>query len=360
MDLPRDALQAVTHPDPYPYYEELARGRPLFFDESLKLWVASGAHVVRDALAHPMLRVRPPEEPVPRPLAGTPAGEVFALLVRMNDGDFHVRHRPAVEENAARLGRAAVAEAAALAVDDLAPRTPLDALCSAVAVQAMARLLAVAPDALDSTTEAIHRFTRGIAAGADAAVVEQASQAALALMEQGEAQGLDRVRAANRIALMQQSLDATAGLIGNSLLHLRAEPAHAAEADASLDAMRAFAAEVARWDPSVQNTRRFAAGDMPLAGAQLKCGDTLLLVLAAANRDPALNAQAGHFRPSRPEPRCLGFGHGAHRCPGERIAVEIAAAALLRLRHRHGHSLRVLRHSGYRPLANARIPTFMD
>lgn len=358
MDSPRDALEAVRHPDPYPYYARLQRERPLFFDESAGLWVASGAAVVGQALGHAGLRVRPPAEPVPRALAGTAAGEVFARLVRMNDGEFHARHRPAVQAHTQRFDLAAVARAAVLAVDDLAPRRTPDALLGAIPVQAMARLLGVAPGALDATTDAVQRFTEGIAPGAAPAAVAQASQAAQRLMAQGEAEGLEPVQGANRIALMQQSLDATAGLIGNALLQLQAQPACAAEADLSAEAMRAFTAEVARWDAPVQNTRRFAAADLALHGKQLRCGDTLLLVLAAANRDPALNGQPQRFWPGRPAPRSMGFGSGAHRCPGERIAIEIAAAALARLRRRHGYARRVLQHSGYRPLANARIPTF--
>lgn len=358
MDSPRNALNAVRHPDPYPWYARLLRERPLCFDESLGLWVASGADVVREALAHPALRVRPAAEPVPRAVAGTPAGEVFGLLVRMNDGEFHTRHRPEVQAHAQRFDLDAVARAAAQATDDLAPRCSLSALCSAVPVQAMARLLAVAGDALDATTEAVHHFTAGIAPGATPQALAQASAAARQLMAQGEAEGLDAVRSANRIALMQQSLDATAGLIGNALLRLQAQAADTAHADASAPAMHAFVAEVARWDPSVQNTRRFAAADLELGGARLRAGDSVLLVLAAANRDPALNTQPDRFWPARPSPRTLGFGSGRHQCPGERIAITLAAAAVSRLRERRGPGARAAECTGYRPLANARIPMF--
>jgi len=52
------------------------------------------------------------------------------------------------------------------------------------------------------------------------------------------------------------------------------------------------------------------------------------------------------------------FGHGAHACPGERIALQIAATGLRTLR-----SLAPLARTfgtvrGYRPLPNARIPVF--
>ncbi|HET6828808.1 MAG TPA: cytochrome P450, partial [Ramlibacter sp.] len=108
---PRDAVQAATHPDPYPWYRSLRETQPLAYDPSVKLWVAADARTVLEALAHPQLRVRPPAEPVPAALVGSPAGEVFARLVRMNDGEFHGRHRPEVSAQAQRMSLDAVAAA---------------------------------------------------------------------------------------------------------------------------------------------------------------------------------------------------------------------------------------------------------
>ena len=40
---PQDPIAAVTHPDPYPYYADLAARRPLYRDDALQIWVASSA-----------------------------------------------------------------------------------------------------------------------------------------------------------------------------------------------------------------------------------------------------------------------------------------------------------------------------
>jgi hypothetical protein len=40
MEQPPDAIAAVTHPDPYPYYADLVRRSPLYRDDTLGLWVA--------------------------------------------------------------------------------------------------------------------------------------------------------------------------------------------------------------------------------------------------------------------------------------------------------------------------------
>ena len=71
------------------------------------------------------------------------------------------------------------------------------------------------PDA-ENSAALLGRILR--ASGAKEDVVEKADTAARLLMAQGEQQGLTPVQAANRIALVQQSLDATSGLIGNAIV----------------------------------------------------------------------------------------------------------------------------------------------
>jgi len=355
---PRDAIAAVVHPDPYPYYALLRQQRPLYFEGGLNLWVASSHEAVQAALGHPALRVRPPAEPMPKALIGTPTGDVFARLVRMNDGEFHRQHRPDVERAAGRFSMAQVTAAAEEAARDLAPRLSANALLSALPVQAMARLLGVPAASLDRTVACVEAFVQGIAANATGEAISRANEAVLELMGQGEAQGLDAVRSANRIAFMQQSLDATAGLLGNAALMALRQPG-LIDAAAPLTAWRSFAAEVARWDSPVQNTRRFAAEDLVLCGEEISQGQCLVVVLASANRDGALNTQPDRFDTARHNRRSMSFGSGAHACPGEAIAVEIAAAAL-RTFAGAGQFELFRNPTGFRPLANARIPTFAN
>jgi cytochrome P450 len=61
----------------------------------------------------------------------------------------------------------------------------------------------------------------------------------------------------------------------------------------------------------------------------------------------------------RAERQTLGFGHGAHACPGQVLAATVAAAGLEALLSR-GLDTDALQEQGwgYRPSVNARIPTF--
>ncbi len=200
---PADALAAVTHPDPFPYYRLLREQRPLYFDAGLKLWVASSHAVVEEAFHHTALRVRPVAEPVPTALAGTMAGEVFAQLVRMTDGDFHAAHKPGVTQGAQRWSLADVARASEETLKHVSGGGA-NALLSLLPLQTMARLLGVPQAALEATCRWAEQFTQGIAPGALVQAVALGGVAAQALMEQGRALGLSTVQAANRIAFMQQ------------------------------------------------------------------------------------------------------------------------------------------------------------
>ena len=110
MQFPRDPLAAVTHPDPYPYYASLVAERPFYRDEALGLWVASSAAAVTAVLTSDLCRVRPPAEPVPRALLGSPAGDIFGHLVRMNDGPGHCPFKQAVSATLDSVDRTQAAE----------------------------------------------------------------------------------------------------------------------------------------------------------------------------------------------------------------------------------------------------------
>ena len=358
MAPPRNAIEAVVHPDPYPYYQQLRRDQPLFFDPGLGLWVASSHAAVSAAFADHRLLVRPPTEPVPRALVGTPVGEVFAMLVRMSDGSFHATHKPAVEADAARWPASQLADFSREVTLQLLPHLGINDFLTALPVRVMARLLGVAPAQLDETSRWVHDFTRAIGAGASPEAIAQGCIAAEALMRQGLVEGLDRVQAANRIGFMQQSLDATAGLLGNSACLLQSQPDLLGLITDSDELARAVVSEVARWDAPVQNTRRFAPEDLTMAGVDIHKGDAVLLVLASANRDEAFNAEPDVFDALREGRRSMTFGVSAHACPGELIAVEIVAACLASLGLKKDVTQWFGECMGYRALPNARVPVF--
>ncbi|MGZ3516936.1 MAG: cytochrome P450 [Vulcanimicrobiaceae bacterium] len=122
--------------------------------------------------------------------------------------------------------------------------------------------------------------------------------------------------------------------------------------------MRVSSLVTVRYDSPVQNTRRFLEDDVTIANTQMHRGDTVLLLLAAANRDGTVNPQPHRFDTSRKNRRTFSFGSGVHACPGKAIVVAMATAAV---RYLLATGLDVARASArmtYYPSANARIPLF--
>ncbi|MEU0743841.1 cytochrome P450 [Streptomyces sp. NPDC006134] len=133
--------------------------------------------------------------------------------------------------------------------------------------------------------------------------------------------------------LLVAGYETTAALVSGGVLALlrapherdalRRDPGHA----------RRLVEEILRVDPPVQVVRRRAGADLDLCGARVPRGTVMVLLLAAAHRDPALTANPDVFAPQGLTPH-LAFGTGARRCPGAPPARLIAQTVLVRFAQR--------------------------
>ncbi len=381
-----DPLAAVTAADPYPYYARLVAERPFHRDETLGVWVAASAPAVEAVLSSSVMCVRPTSEPVPKAIAGTPMGDVFARLTRMTDGRQQATVKDAVVaafDPLAMADLAATSECCAdlllqtLSVDD---PEGLSTFAFSLPPVVMATILGLPPDNARQAAAWTRDFVRAIAPGATPDEVARGIPATDAMKEalrsllsvpepdgslfgtftiEGRRRGVDdAVVIANAIGFLFQSYDATAGLIGNTLVALANNTPvlrDAAANDSRL--LECVVAEVARHDSPVQNTRRFAAADTAVLGTSVRAGDPVLVLLAAANRDPSVNPDPDRFDPNRKERRSYTFGIGGHACPGMRAATMIAQTAVSRLL-KSRIDLQGSTELPYHPSINARIPNF--
>jgi cytochrome P450 len=375
---PRDAVAAVVHHDPYPFYAGLVASRPFHHDGELNLWVAASAEAVAAVLTHPAGRVRPIGEPVPAALRGSPVGEVFGGLVRMNDGD--ARHdvpRTALIARVQALGEGggrieAVAEYRAHRLADAVrpwadPRAFLQ-FAFAVPTHVIGSLLGVPDDGLDELTQLVgdlvSSFSPPAAPASPAPSASSASdvmsRGARAARRLGEIFGADGANAnpgvANVIGLLTQAQDATAALIATTLLTLRRSLRLLDTVERAPALLADVIEEVVRYDAPVQNTRRYLAEPATILGQPLPAATAILVVLAAANRDPAANAEPASFHPTRPARRSFTFGLGPHACLGQTLATTIARAGVARILASGVDVSRLDPRPAYKPYPNIRLP----
>lgn len=386
-DTPRDPIDAVTHRDPYPYYARLVAEAPLYRDEALGLWVASDAATVEAVLTSTLCRVRPLTEPVPKNLVGSAAGEIFRHLVRMNDGASHCPFKQAVSATLDALDAAiVVAESSRWArqlAASIGPESdPIEVTDFSFALPAymIAALLGTPEASVPEVARMVGDLVRAFVPGSTAEQVVTGSAAAESLLglfrdELGSTAGSGEtlltslyvqarrfgredpaIVIANAIGFLTQAYDATAGLIGNALTTLAALPDVLRRLRTTPAILGEVLAEVLRYDSPVQNTRRFVAEDGVVAGQAMKRGDAILVLLAAANRDPAANTDPHSFDETRRDRRIFTFGAGIHACPGRLLGTTVAAAGVTELLGRDVDPARLDPHPAYRPSGNLRIP----
>jgi cytochrome P450 len=99
------------------------------------------------------------------------------------------------------------------------------------------------------------------------------------------------------------------------------------------DLIKGTVEELLRFVNPVQLVNRYASEDVEIGGVQLPRGSHLVLILAAANHDPAFVAGADHLDVKRSVKQHVAFSQGIHYCLGAplaRLEGEIAFSTLLR------------------------------
>lgn len=122
--------------------------------------------------------------------------------------------------------------------------------------------------------------------------------------------------------------ETTVNLIANAVLAMLRHPAHWKHLAEDAGRASAIVEETLRYDPPVQLAGRVAGEDMTIGDVGIPKGDTMMLLIAAANRDPEMVDQPDRFDPERPSARHLSFAVGPHFCLGAPLARLEAAVAL--------------------------------
>ncbi|GHH82194.1 cytochrome P450 [Streptomyces sulfonofaciens] len=113
----------------------------------------------------------------------------------------------------------------------------------------------------------------------------------------------------------------SSSFLANALVTLARHPEALAALRADPALVPAAVEELLRHTPmATGGAKRVATRDVEIDGMTVRAGECVLLSLESANHDPAAFPDPDSFVPSRADGPHLGFSHGKHHCPGNRLA----------------------------------------
>jgi pimeloyl-[acyl-carrier protein] synthase len=141
------------------------------------------------------------------------------------------------------------------------------------------------------------------------------------LVVNGENEKLPDSELASRcMFLLLTGSETSATFVGNAVRLLIENPEQQALLRTGHVSMAQAVDEMLRFESPVQQTMRVVSVDYELGGHQIPAGEHMLLIISAANRDPARFADPEQLVLTRDASAQLAFAAGAHQCLGERLA----------------------------------------
>jgi len=354
MDVRFDPFSDAAVADPYPQYAALRGADPVHWSEKLRAWVLfrydDVAAALRDDVHFSADRRRATRGAKRMPQAGT------ELRTVSSDPPDCLAVRAIL--NAALVPRVrAIATRIDTIVDELlgelAHRREADLVADfayALPIRVIAELLDVPEADRERFQQLSHTIARGMdrfyGSGEASGGLRELGAYFLGLVgERIDTPGDDLVRrliagehAGDRLsplevvamctALVFGGHETTVNLIANGTLALLRHPAQLERLRGEPSLATAAVEELLRWDSPPQFISRVVAADVTLRDKTLRAGDTVLLGLGAANRDPGAFADADALDLARTPNPHVGFGLGTHFCPGAQLSRLETRAAL--------------------------------
>lgn len=342
--------------DPFVFYEESRAEGDVVWSDAAQAWLVLGYEAAREVLGGADWTSDPMASQIARTSMDTLAAEFTKRSMLFADGAEHRRLRGSVRDVFTRSFLAELSDGidaiAAAAVDNPAAGEQIDFMADValpLPLAVVGEWLDLDPSSLQLVREMSPIIIRTLGTLANPAEIASGATASATLMTEflpmvadrrahprddllsfiaGDPDLLLEEAAMTAILIAVAGHETTANLLGAGLVRLLTPGPEGNHLVDTLDpGDPAVTTELLRLDAPVQSTVRTATADHRLLGAEIRSGDSVLVVVAAANRDPAVYDEPHMFRPGRSGPAPLSFGYGAHYCLGAGLArLELATA----------------------------------
>ena len=370
MPLEFNPLQQDFRQNPYPAYRRFREADPVHWSAVFGFWVCTRYDDIVSILRHSKASANPRDwerfDDYVEALGGTgPADAMQSRWMLLKNPPDHTRLRklvtkaftPRVVENMRAhiqdivhgLLDAVHAKRRFDIIQDLAFPLPVIVIAELIGVPtqdreyfkdwtaALARSLdpIITPEitqAADKATEELLAYFTALVAERRDSPQDDLLSGLIAAEEEGDKLDEDELLAMT-ILLFAAGHETTMNLIGNGMLALFRNPDQMAKLKVDPALIKTAVEEFLRYDGSVQITARAALEDIEVGGKTIRKNQQALLLLGAANRDPAHFSDPDRLDITRQENPHLTFGHGIHHCLGAplaRVEAQIAINSMLR------------------------------
>ena len=346
--------------DPYPHHEALREAGPVVWLEQYGIWAMARHEQVRDALTDWQtycssagvglsdFRKEPPWRPPSIILEADPPlhTRTRAVLTRILSPAAIKVLRETFEREAEALIERLVEQREFDGVADLAEAYPLKVFPDAVGISEEGRenLLPYGSMVFNSFGPRNDLFNQAMANAGPVRdwIMSKCSRAALApsglgmqIFQAVDAGELSEDEAGMLVrSFLSAGIDTTVYGLGNALYCLARYGEQWTMLRENPNLIRGGFEEVLRFEAPVQSFFRTTTGDVEVGGVRLGEGEKVLLLLAAANRDPRRWERPDTFDVSRRAAGHMTFGTGIHGCVGQAVARLETEAILTALARR--------------------------
>lgn len=347
--------------DPFPFYELRRREGNIVWDDTAQTWLILGYHTAQQVLSGSGWTHDPLTSPNARAARDSIGPELFSQSMLVTDGVAHQRLRRAARDAFTPAFIASLSEGvdaiAQTVIDRPQPGEVFDFMAEVglplplavigewlgvdeattmlLRAQAPAVIEMLVPLATDeevtaATTASVTLVTHFLPMAASRR--ENPGEDLLSFLVSDPDLSLDEaVLTAVHIAI--GSFQTIGSLLGAAALRLLTPGADGTRLLDTLDVCdtTALITELLRLDGPAQAIPRTATETQRIGDIEIAADQQVVVVIGAANRDPAVYEEPDEFRLGRRGPAPLTFGHGPHHCLGAALARLETEAALRRM-----------------------------